>query len=237
MHNPWLIDDVHILLRLLLSMLLGGLIGLERESSNRAAGLRTHILVCLGSTLIMMLSIYGFAEFANEMNIRMDPARLASAVITGIGFLGAGTILFTGKSITGLTTAASLWVVAALGLSVGAGFNFAAIATTILILMTLVFLNKIEQRYINGNKLHLVTIHAINVPGFLDNVSNLFNEEGFTIRKCIVNERSTVPYGELLPPQTTIELTMHVLIKRTFDPIHISSKVRGLEGVTMISLE
>lgn len=237
MNNPWLIDNLHIFLRLLLSMLLGGLIGLERESSNRAAGLRTHILVCLGSTLIMMLSIYGFAEFANETNIRMDPARLASAVITGIGFLGAGTILFTGKSITGLTTAASVWVVAALGLSVGAGFNFAAITATALILLTLILFNKIEQRYIKGNKLHIVTIHATNSPGFLDDVSTLFKEEGFTIKKCIVNERNTAPYGEIQPPGTTIELTMHVLIKRTFDPIYVSYKIQSLVGVTMISLE
>lgn len=92
-------------------MLLGGLIGFERERSNHAAGLRTHILVCLGSTLIMLLSIYGFSDFVDEINVRIDPARLATAVITGIGFLGAGTILFTGKSITGLTTAASIWVV------------------------------------------------------------------------------------------------------------------------------
>lgn len=90
MADPWYIDNVHILLRLLLSMLLGGLVGLERERSNHAAGLRTHILVCMGSTLIIMLSIYGFSEFVHEVNIRIDPARLASAVITGIGFLGAG---------------------------------------------------------------------------------------------------------------------------------------------------
>lgn len=115
MNNPWIIDDSHIILRLLLSMLLGGFIGFERERSNHAAGLRTHIMVSLGSTLIMLLSIYGFADFIKEANVRIDPARLATAVITGVGFLGAGTIMFTGKSITGLTTAASIWVVAAIG--------------------------------------------------------------------------------------------------------------------------
>lgn len=150
MNNPWVIDNVTILLRLLLSMLLGGLIGFERERSNHAAGLRTHILVCLGSALIMLLSIYGFADFVAEVNVRIDPARLATAVITGIGFLGAGTILFTGKSITGLTTAASVWVVGAIGLAVGAGFYFAAIVSTLLILLNLVVFNKLEQRYIRG---------------------------------------------------------------------------------------
>jgi putative Mg2+ transporter-C (MgtC) family protein len=237
MVNPWMIEDVDILLRLLLAMALGGAIGLERERSNRAAGLRTHILVCLGSTLIMMLSIYGFSDFVNEANIRIDPARLAASVITGIGFLGAGTILFTGKSITGLTTAASVWVVAALGLSVGAGFHFAAITTTILILMTLIFFNKIEQRYIKGNKLHLVTIHVADSPGLLDTISKLLIEEGFTIKKLIVNEYSKVPYGELQLQQTILELSIHVMSKKSLDSMNLVSKVRSIEEVTMISLE
>lgn len=201
MQDPWYIDNVHILLRLLLSMLLGGLVGLERERSNHAAGLRTHILVCMGSALIIMLSIYGFSEFVHEVNIRIDPARLASAVITGIGFLGAGTILFTGKSITGLTTAASVWVVAAVGLSVGAGFYFASVAATLLILLTLVVFNKLEQRYIKGSKLHLFTFHAVSVPGLLESISELVQAEGIAVKKLIINERSAAaPLSWSLPP-------------------------------------
>lgn len=92
MNNPWIIDDSHIILRLLLSMLLGGFIGFERERSNHAAGLRTHIMVSLGSTLIMLLSIYGFADFIKEANVRIDPARLATAVITGVGFWVQGRL-------------------------------------------------------------------------------------------------------------------------------------------------
>ena len=237
MINPWIIDDVEILLRLLVSMALGGAIGLERERSNRAAGLRTHTLVCLGSTLIMMLSIYGFSDFVNEANIRIDPARLAASVITGIGFLGAGTILFTGKSITGLTTAASVWVVAALGLCVGAGFYTAAIATTVLILMTLIVFNKLELRYMKGNKLHLLTIHAADSVGFLDIVSKLLAEENFTIKKVIVNEYSKDAYREMNSQQDFLELSIHVISKNSLDAIGLASKLRRLEGVTMISLE
>src|SRR4051794_30035185 len=118
MNDPWVIGNGHLVLRLLLSVLLGGLVGVERERKNHAAGLRTHTLVCLGSCLIMILSMYGFSDFADEPNVRLDPARLAAQVISGVGFLGAGTILFTGKSITGLTTAASIWVVMAIGLAV-----------------------------------------------------------------------------------------------------------------------
>lgn len=122
MTNPWVIDQVHITIRLVLALFLGGLIGFEREVSSHAAGLRTHILVCVGSALVMLLSMYGFSAFVNEVNVRLDPSRLAAQVISGIGFLGAGTIIFNGRSITGLTTAASLWVVAGIGLAVGAGF-------------------------------------------------------------------------------------------------------------------
>jgi putative Mg2+ transporter-C (MgtC) family protein len=101
MDNPWEIGHFYISIRLFLALLLGGLIGVEREINNRAAGLRTHILVCMGSALIMMLSMYGFSDFASEPNVRIDPSRLAAQVISGIGFLGAGTILFNGRSITG----------------------------------------------------------------------------------------------------------------------------------------
>lgn len=86
MQDPWTIDTFHITLRLVLALLLGGVIGFERERSSRAAGLRTHILVCLGSTLVMLLSMYGFADFARLDNVRLDPARLAAQVISGIAF-------------------------------------------------------------------------------------------------------------------------------------------------------
>lgn len=238
MHDPWYIDNLHILLRLLLAVLLGGLVGWEREKNNHAAGLRTHMLVCLGSSLIIMLSIYGFAEFVNEVNIRIDPARLASAVITGIGFLGAGTILFTGKSITGLTTAASVWVVAAVGLAVGAGFYFAAIAATVLILFTLVVFNKLEQRYIKGSKLHHFTIHATSSPQLLDLISNFFTNEGITVKKMIINERSSFPYGEIQPSTSQVEIVFHVLLRKTFDPMYITARIRELDNkITMVSLE
>ncbi|MHA0858458.1 MgtC/SapB family protein [Paenibacillus sp. CMAA1364] len=237
MNNPWIIDDIHIILRLLLAMALGGAIGLERERLNRAAGLRTHILVCLGSTLIMMLSIYGFSDFVNEPNIRIDPARLAASVITGIGFLGAGTILFTGKSITGLTTAASVWVVAALGLCVGAGFYVAAITTTLLILMTLIVFNKIELRYMKGNRVHLLTIHAINNKGILDIISKLLAEENLTVKKIIVNEYMKDNHQEFGLHQHVLELSLHLISKTNLESMELVSKIGNLEGVTMISLE
>lgn len=137
-----MLTDFQVVIRLILSVMLSGLIGLERQIHRRTAGLRTHILVCLGSCLIMLTSLYIFDIYKNIASI--DPARIAAGVITGIGFLGAGTIITQGQGVKGLTTAASLWTVAGIGLAVGCGFYNAAIVTTILVLVILFFLRYIE---------------------------------------------------------------------------------------------
>ncbi|MFC1631368.1 MgtC/SapB family protein [Candidatus Omnitrophota bacterium] len=131
-----------IVIRLLAAMVLGGLVGLEREIHGRAAGLRTHILVSLGSALIMLTSIHLFLVYQEVAKI--DPARLAAGVITGIGFLGAGTIIRFRASVRGLTTAASLWAVAGVGLAVGSGFYLGALTVTVLVLFALFFLTRLE---------------------------------------------------------------------------------------------
>jgi len=135
--------DLQIILRLVLSVFLSGLIGLERQMHRRNAGLRTHILVCLGSCLIMLTSMYVFDIYRGV--VALDPSRIAAGVITGIGFLGAGTIIRERENVKGLTTAASLWVVAGLGLAVGCGFLRAAIYTTILAVIVLFFLRHVER--------------------------------------------------------------------------------------------
>lgn len=131
--------------RLALAALLCGVIGLEREVKRHPAGFRTHLLVGVGSCLMMLLSLFGFENYLNqETYIQFDPARIPSYVISGIGFLGAGTILVKGATIKGLTTAASIWVVAGLGLVIGAGMYELALFTTFIVLLSLIFLNKIE---------------------------------------------------------------------------------------------
>jgi putative Mg2+ transporter-C (MgtC) family protein len=119
------------LLRLALAGALGGLIGLERELREREAGLRTHLLVALGAALFTIVSAYGF------VSIRTDPTRIAAQIVTGIGFLGAGAIIRQGSSIRGLTTAATLWVVAAVGMAAGAGYYSAALIATAIVLLAL----------------------------------------------------------------------------------------------------
>ena len=136
-----MISTLDIIARLTLTFILTGLIGAEREWSGRPAGLRTHILVGVGATLVMLVSMYGFAG-------TNDPARLAAQVVSGIGFLGAGAILRDKGDITGITTASTIWITAMIGLAVGNGFYFGAIFATAIVILTLIGLRFIE-RYIN----------------------------------------------------------------------------------------
>ncbi len=129
----------HVVLRLAVAAALGAAIGLERELRDREAGMRTHLLVSLGSCLFTLVSAYGFHEFLTQGGnvVRADPSRIAAQIVTGIGFLGAGAIIREGLSVRGLTTAASLWISAAIGMAAGAGYYEAAIAATVLTLFAL----------------------------------------------------------------------------------------------------
>ncbi|MFD1021172.1 MgtC/SapB family protein [Thalassobacillus hwangdonensis] len=187
-----LIDDdfTTFIIRLFVALALSGAIGFERELKNHSAGFRTHILVGVGSCLMMLLSLYGFESYIEKFdNIRFDPARIPSYVISGIGFLGAGTIIVNGMTIRGLTTAASIWTVAGLGLVVGAGMYDAAIVTTIMVLLSLVFLNQVEERFTIGtskNFVRLVVDQDIN----MGQVIQIFDECGLKIRKLAIENES-----------------------------------------------
>lgn len=139
------ISYLEVASRLFLSAVLSGLIGIERERASWFAGLRTHMLVCIGSTLIMIVSQHGFYDVLYRELVVLDPSRVAAQVISGIGFLGAGTILFWKNKIRGLTTAASLWAVAGVGLAVGGGLYIASISATILILIILALIKPFEE--------------------------------------------------------------------------------------------
>jgi putative Mg2+ transporter-C (MgtC) family protein len=140
------------LLRLALAAALGGVVGIERELREREAGLRTHLLVALGSALFTIVSAYGFHAFLSSGAnvVRADPTRIAAQIVTGIGFLGAGAIIRQGLSVRGLTTAATLWVVAAIGLAVGAGYYSGALITTGLVVLALWPLRVVAYRFVRG---------------------------------------------------------------------------------------
>jgi putative Mg2+ transporter-C (MgtC) family protein len=178
-----MINWTEILIRLLLASLFGGLIGLERERKDWAAGMRTHMMVCVGSSLIMMVSAFGFSNILGTANVTLDPSRIAAQVISGIGFIGAGTILFLKQgTIRGLTTAAGLWTVAAIGLATGGGMYFAAGATTIIALIILWALQPIEQIYAKKFKqktLRIITHLNVNNTVLF---KNLLNKEELKIQ-------------------------------------------------------
>lgn len=186
MLDPWHIAPVELTVRLVTAAALGGLIGYEREINRHAAGLRTNILVCLGSALVMLLSIYGFNQFIAEPNVRADPARLAAQVISGIGFLGAGTIMKTGVSIKGLTTAATLWVVAGIGLAVGAGFYYPAILTCVLVFLALKILNHVEHRYLSAGKSRTASLKIREGSTSLGELCAYMTEKRIVIRTIAV---------------------------------------------------
>ncbi len=160
------------LIRLGLAALFGALIGLERERKDWAAGLRTHMMVSVGSCLIMIVSAFGFADILGTPNVGLDPSRVAAQVVSGIGFIGAGTILFVkrGAVIRGLTTAAGLWTVAAIGLATGGGLYFAAGATTVVALIILWILQPFEKFYSKKFKYHTLRIVTSTKVSY----SNLF---------------------------------------------------------------
>jgi putative Mg2+ transporter-C (MgtC) family protein len=138
------ISEFDIVIRLCLAFAAGSVIGLERSSRRQVAGLRTHILIAVGAACLMLLSIW-LPEHLSGQNTG-DPGRIAAQVVTGMGFLGAGAIIRLGNNIRGLTTAASLWLVAAIGMTIGAGMYIAALTTVILALIALMLLNKVEKK-------------------------------------------------------------------------------------------
>jgi len=155
-----LLSNLELIARLGLAALLGGVIGFERERLSWAAGLRTHMLVCVGACLFMIVSAFGFMDVLTHEHVSLDPSRVAAQVVSGIGFLGAGSILLRGEIVRGLTTAASLWSVAAVGLATGGGLYVAAVAATVIILIILAGIKPLERWYFSSRQRREVLIGA-----------------------------------------------------------------------------
>lgn len=170
-----------MVLRLAMATILGGLIGLERERLERAAGLRTHALVAVGSALIMIVSTYGFPDPEGAAMAGLDPSRIAAQVVSGIGFLGAGVIIFRGNSIRGLTTAATIWSVAGVGLAAGSGLYAAAIVGTVFMLIIQAGLKPVERKFFaHQDRRHRVLLHVTRGTDALANVERAL--EGMPVR-------------------------------------------------------
>lgn len=200
-----MITYYEIFIRLLLAALLGGLIGLERERKELSAGLRTHMMVSLGSSLIMIVSSFGFFDVLGNENIGLDPSRVAAQVVSGIGFLGAGTILFLRQGIVrGLTTASGLWTVAAIGLATGGGLYFAAAIATVIALIILWALPAVVHLFSNKHKHTLLQIVA-NRSVEVDKILAPFQAEGVPV----VTAYSTEKNGDELTLNFKFESTVN----------------------------
>ncbi len=226
MSDVFVISYLDISIRLLLAAILGGLIGYEREQSNHFAGFRTHILVSVGSTLLMLISIYGFTDFINYENINFDPSRIAAQVVTGIGFLGAGTILRHRFTVTGLTTAASLWVVAAIGLSIGAGFYYGAILTTAIVFISLTILSKVDPLIAKRKNLVRLKIIVDNIPGKLGEIATKLGDREVNVIKISISNE-----GEEKGVANTVVINCLLKIPKNLGVYSIIDDIKLLNGV------
>ncbi|MFG5121201.1 MgtC/SapB family protein [Methylorubrum sp. POS3] len=181
-----MLGNTEMVARLLLAGAMGSVVGFERERLLWAAGLRTHMLVCVGACLFMLVSAFGFGDVLGRKDVVLDPSRVAAQVVSGIGFLGAGTILLRGEVVKGLTTAASLWAVAAIGLAVGGGLYIPAVAATVLVVGILAGVKPIEERW--RDRMQSCEIHLTVKAGSLaiDAVPDLTGERASRIRQFVV---------------------------------------------------
>lgn len=182
--------NLEYIARLLLASLLGGIIGIEREVHGRAAGFRTHLLVSLGSCLFVVTSIHFYELFGNTSGIGpvgVDPARVAAQVVTGIGFLGAGAIMRDKASIRGLTTAACLWIAAAIGLACGIGLYFIAPFVTLLAVISLLLLKKVEN-LLKRDTYSSVKIWSEGIDNHLIRIEELLGGYGLQLMNAIVEK-------------------------------------------------
>lgn len=183
--------------RLLLAFIAGGLIGLNREKYNKAAGFRTHILICMGSALIMLISIYIPQEFMDFKN--GDAGRIAAQIVTGIGFLGAGAIIKLGDNVKGLTTAASIWVSAAIGMAVGAGMISIAFASLVLVLLTLIIMEKLERALVRKKNLKVLNLQLKQPTVKIDAIEKILKtyKVNYEIQEVRQNATMGIVYVEI----------------------------------------
>ncbi len=217
-----------IALRLGLAVLFGGAVGFERESQNLPAGFRTHILVCVGAALIMLVSAYGFSGPLAEAT---DRSRIAASVVTGIGFLGAGTILRQRGNIRGLTTAASIWVVSGIGLAVGIGFYFPALLATVLVLLSLLVLGRLDRVLLSSYRTKWLVMRIPDRAGLMNEVARIFTDLKLSIRKIEFSQVSSPP--EKLE-QAYLEIEIMLVVPLNFDRNRLFQRLAFIEGVTRI---
>ena len=224
--NTQVITELDIVIRLALGFAAGAILGLERSSRHQIAGLRTHILISMGATLLMLLSIWIPQEVAGFSG--SDPGRIAAQVVSGIGFLGAGAILRLGNNIRGLTTAASLWFAAGVGLAVGAGMFFAAAVAEAAGFFTLFFLNKFEKKVFPIQQIKMLEIAYKQSKPNIEIVTEILRSSKIRIRTV------NLEHGSLTKGS---RLKLLVSIPNHIDITSLTHDIKNLEGVVKVSLK
>ncbi len=219
--------ELSILIKLLLAALAGGLVGLEREKHGRPAGMRTNLLVSLGACTIMIISeafYLKYGMYGGETTLRLDPSRTAAQIVTGIGFLGAGVIIKEGATVRGLTTAASLWVVAGLGMAFGMGFFSLGAISTVLVIISLIFLRKLDPVIKKDRYL------TLSVTG--RRRDNLFDELMELVKEMGLKASDISSQVDLLENEIFIKMVLTRQQKRVGQ--ELAAAVEKLEGIKKI---
>ncbi|MCX7656034.1 MAG: MgtC/SapB family protein [Treponemataceae bacterium] len=212
-------------LRLLLSFVAGAMVGFERTSRHQVAGLRTHILISVGSTLLMLLSIWIPEQFQYAKG--GDPGRIAAQVVSGIGFLGAGAIMRLGNNVKGLTTAASLWLIAAVGLAIGAGFYLAAGVTLLISLFTLVIMARFEKRLFPAERIKILELEFSSSTADIPAVLKYLADYGIQVQSIDIDQTLTKGGGSRL--KLLVGLPTSVEIQKLFRTLKNLTDIERIE--------
>jgi len=232
-------SDYEVILRLMLAVLVGGIIGYEREYKHMPAGFRTHILVCIGAAVTSIIQMFAVNETSVMIMqhpelaaaIKTDIGRLGAQVITGVGFLGAGTIIHEKGSVKGLTTAASIWAVACIGLAVGLGYYFLSLSSTILVFLVLVSLKKFEKKFFKKRNIGIVKIEFAYKQGAVRKVAEYFKANSIKVMhvEFILDEDKNEEELYLIREYT-------ILMPRMFQVDEVVSELSIIEGIDRIEV-
>lgn len=224
-------DYFIILFKTILTIILSGLIGMERQTKNRPAGFRTHIMVCLGAMTIMILSEYIFEKYYTLYGINSDPTRMSAQVISGIGFLGAGTIIHYGTNVKGLTTAATLWVVATIGLTIGAGHYFLALVVTISLYFVLLMFTRFSKVMMGDMESIIeINLNIINRPKTIGAINMAIAD----FNGKILDMEFFNPQGQEFPHEEdnkVISLNIILKLQNLENQFELLNKIKEIKGV------
>lgn len=218
--------EYDFLLRVVLAGVCGMLIGYERKSRMKEAGIRTHFVVAVGAALMMVISKYGFQDMTGNVGIALDPSRIAAQVVSGVGFLGAGMIFMQRHTVKGLTTAAGIWLTAGIGMAIGANLYIVGIGATVLILVAQKLLHS-RTGWLATPKTEQLSIHLNNEPGSVDMIQKLLKENGLSILHF---------HAEKLKETSELVLDITIKLPATYEVDQLLPLIQNVESVTMIEI-